>query len=95
MHGVHDVSDAACCALAGHAPALPLVHAAWAASTVTTLNRLLPCDAEAAGNVAVEFSIPTGGRRGDSQNNAARGIVAPRQVGPPREGPRQPQNHAH
>ena len=76
-------------------PPLPLVYAAWAASTVTTLNRLLPCDAEAAGNVAVELSIPTGGRRGDSQSNAARGIVAPRQVGPPREGPRQPQNHAH
>ena len=72
--------------LAGHssqgfAPSpIPLVHAAWAASTATTLNRLLPCDIEAAGNSTVELSIPTSGGRGDSQSNAAQGIVAPRQV---------------
>ena len=72
--------------LAGHSsrglvpPPFPSALAAWAASTVTTLNRLLPGDDEAAGNVAVELGIPTGGRRGDSQRNAARGIVVPRQV---------------
>ena len=72
--------------LAGHSsqgfvpPPIPLVYAAWAASTVTTLNRLLPRDSEASGNVAVELSIPAGGGRGDSQTNAAQGIVAPRQA---------------
>ena len=72
--------------LAGHSSRgfvpspVPLVYAAWAASTVTTLNRLLPRDAEASGNAAVELSIPAVGNRGDSQTNAAQGILAPRQV---------------
>ena len=72
--------------LAGHSsrgfvpPPIPLAHAARAASTAATLNRLLPCDSEADGNVAVELIIPAGGNRGDSQSNAAQGIVAPRQV---------------
>ena len=71
--------------LAGHSSEgwvpspFPLAQAAWAASTATTLQRLLPEVGEGGGHhIAVEMAFPPRGQRGEAQRNAAEGIVAPR-----------------
>jgi hypothetical protein len=70
--------------LAGHSspgwvpPPFPLSHAAWAASTVSTLSQLLPEVAEDTNSLRVEIATSPGGGRGQSQGNAAAGIVASR-----------------
>ncbi len=70
--------------LAGHSSAgwvpspFPLAQAAWAASTATTLQRLLPAAGAGESHLTVEMAFPPGGQRGQAQRNAAEGIVAPR-----------------
>ena len=72
--------------LAGHSspgwvpPPFPLAHAAWAASSVVTLSRLLPPGAGGADGLRVEIAQAAGGSRGQSQSNAAAGIVGRRGV---------------
>ena len=57
---------------------LPLLHACWAAPTVTTLGQLLP---QNSGEIRVEpFMEPSSGDRGESQSNSAEGLIGPRQV---------------
>ncbi len=70
--------------LAGHSsegwvpPPFPLAQAGWAASTATTLSRLLPSGAAGDSLLTVELALPRAGQRGDAQRNAAEGVVAPR-----------------
>lgn len=74
--------------LAGHSSEgwvpspFPLAQAAWAASTATTLQRLLPEVGEGTHHIAVEMAFPQNAPRGrgESQRNAAEGIVATRQA---------------
>ena len=62
-------------------PPFPLGHAGWAASTVSTLSRLLPQGTEDADGLSVELYMAAGGGgRGQSQANAAEGVVGRRQV---------------
>ena len=58
-------------------PPFPLAHSAWAASTAATLSRLLPQGNE---GVTVELGMPARGNRGESQANAADGVIARRQA---------------
>lgn len=59
----------------------PLAHGGWAASTVSTLGRLLLRDTEDVGALSVELIMaPGGGGRGQAQANAAEGVVEHRQV---------------
>ena len=60
-------------------PPFPLAHGGWAASTASTLSRLLP-QVDDPNGLSVELYMAAGGNRGDSQSNAAEGIVAHRQV---------------
>jgi hypothetical protein len=70
--------------LAGHSsqgwvpPPFPLVQGAWAASTVVTLGRLLPQGTEGTHGLRVEIAQAAGGNRGQSQSNAAAGVVGRR-----------------
>ena len=72
--------------LAGHSsqgwvpPPFPLAQAAWAASTVTTLSRLLPGGAGDADGLRVEIAMAGPGGRGQSQGNAAAGVVGHRRA---------------
>lgn len=72
--------------LAGHSsqgwvsPPFPLSQAGWAASTATTLSRLLPGAAGGDSRIRVEMALPPSGQRGQAQRNAAEGVVAPRRV---------------
>ena len=62
-------------------PPFPLAHGAWAASTVSTLSRLLPQGTtEEPDGLSVELVMPPAGNRGQSQGNAAEGVVTRRQV---------------
>ena len=61
-------------------PPFPLAHAAWAASTASTLSRLLPQETDGADGLSVELVMAAGGNRGQSQSNAADGVVGRRQV---------------
>ncbi|PKB72394.1 MAG: hypothetical protein BZY87_00135 [SAR202 cluster bacterium Io17-Chloro-G6] len=62
-------------------PPFPLAHGAWAASTVSTLSQLLPQCTEDAGDLGVElFMAAAGGGVGQSQANAAEGVVGRRQI---------------
>ena len=61
-------------------PPFPLAHGAWAASTVSTLSRLLPQGTEDADGLSVELVMAAGGNRGQSQANAAEGVVGRRRV---------------
>ncbi|MFQ6025965.1 MAG: OsmC family protein [Dehalococcoidia bacterium] len=61
-------------------PPFPLAQAAWAASTATTLSRLLPQGAADANDIAVELGMAARGDRGSAQGNAAAGVVARRQA---------------
>ena len=56
-------------------PPFPLAHGAWAASTVSTLSRLLYQGTENADGLSVELVMTPGGSRGQSQANAAEGVV--------------------
>ena len=60
-------------------PPFPLAHGGWAASTASTLSRLLPQEGDA-NSLSVELYMTAGGNRGASQSNAAEGIVAHRKV---------------
>lgn len=69
--------------LAGHSsngwvpPPFPTAQAAWAASTATTLSRLLPLpDAGAAADWRVELGLNAPGGRDQAQGNAAAGTVS-------------------
>ncbi len=72
--------------LAGHSssgwvpPPFPLAQAAWAASTAATLNRLLPQESQAGAGLEVELAMAARGGRGQSQGNAAAGMVNRRRV---------------
>jgi hypothetical protein len=72
--------------VAGHSsegwvpPPFPLAQGAWAASTVATLSRLLPQGTEGAGNLRVEIAQVASGNRGQSQGNAAAGVVGRRKA---------------
>lgn len=72
--------------LAGHSsegwvpPPFPLAQGAWAASTASTLSRLLPLGTEGADGLSVELVMAAGGNRGQSQGNAAEGVVGHRRV---------------
>ena len=62
-------------------PPFPLGHAGWAAATVSTLSRLLNLGTEDADGLSVELYMAAGGGgRGQSQSNAAEGVVARRGV---------------
>ena len=62
-------------------PPFPLGHAGWAASTVSTLSRLLPQGEKSAEDLSVELYMGVGGGgRGQSQSNAAEGVVGRRRV---------------
>lgn len=62
-------------------PPFPLAHGGWAASTVSTLSRLLPLGADEADGLSVELRMAAGGGgTGQSQANAAEGVVVHRQV---------------
>ena len=69
--------------LAGHSsegwvpPPFPTAQAAWAASTATTLSRLLPFeDAGDAESLRVELGMSAPGGRDQAQGNAAAGTVS-------------------
>ncbi len=69
--------------LAGHSsngwvpPPFPTAQAAWAASTATTLSRLLTLpDAGAAADLRVELGLSAPGGRDQAQGNAAAGTVS-------------------
>ncbi|MDA1127817.1 MAG: hypothetical protein O2913_03835 [Chloroflexi bacterium] len=65
----------------GMAPGpFPLAHGAWAASTVSTLSRLLPQVTEGSDGLLVELFIAAAGGVGQSQANAAEGVVGYRKV---------------
>ena len=71
--------------LAGHSsdgwvpPPFPTAQAGWAASTATTLSRLLPLSGEAdVTDLAVEVGMGVAGGRDFSQGNAAAGRLAHR-----------------
>ena len=72
--------------LAGHSsagwvpPPFPLAQAAWAASTATTLSRLLPPETQGGAGLEVELAMAAQGVRGQSQGNAAKGVVSRRRV---------------
>ena len=73
--------------LAGHSSEgwvpgpFPLAHSGWAASTVATLSQLLPTLSNGSGDLTVElFITPSSGGRGESQYNAAEGVVGQRPV---------------
>ena len=72
--------------LAGHSsagwvpPPFPLSQGAWAASTATTLSRLLPQDTQDCAGLEVELAVAARGGRGQSQGNAAAGLVNRRRV---------------
>ena len=72
--------------LAGHSsqgwvpPPFPMAQAAWAASTVTTLSWLLPEAAEGTDGLRVELAMAGPGGRGQSQGNAAAGVVGHRRA---------------
>lgn len=72
--------------LSGHSsegwvpPPFPLAQGAWAASTVVTLSRLLFQGKEGADDLRVEITLGTGGARGQSQRNAAEGMVGHRRA---------------
>ena len=72
--------------LAGHSPRglvpppFPTVQAGWAASTVATLERLLPAALIAGEDMSVRVELAGGGNRGESQDNADRGEVRKRRV---------------
>ena len=61
-------------------PPFPLAHGAWAASTASTLSRLLYHGTEDADGLSVELVMAAGGNRGQSQSNAADGVVGHRQI---------------
>ncbi|NQW24676.1 MAG: hypothetical protein HQ475_14700 [SAR202 cluster bacterium] len=61
-------------------PPFPMAHGAWAASTASTLSRLLPLGAEDASDIKVELAISAGGGVGQSQSNAADGVVGHRRI---------------
>ncbi len=56
-------------------PPFPLAHGAWAASSASTLSRLLYQGTEDADGLSVELVMAAGGNRGQSQANAAEGVV--------------------
>jgi len=72
--------------LAGHSsegwvpPPFPLAQGAWAASTAFTLSRLLPQGTEGSDGLSVELAMAARGDRGQSQGNAAEGVVGHRRV---------------
>jgi len=72
--------------LAGHSsagwvpPPFPLAQAAWAASTATTLSRLLPLETQGGPGLEVDLAMVAPGGRGQSQGNAAKGVVSRRRV---------------
>lgn len=72
--------------LAGHSsegwvpPPFPLAQAAWAASTATTLSRLLPKGSGDTDSLRVEIAMAGPGGRGQSQGNAAAGVVGHRRA---------------
>ncbi len=72
--------------LAGHSsagwvpPPFPLAQGAWAASTATTLSRLLPQKSRGGAGLEVELAMVAQGGRGQSQGNAAKGVVTRRRV---------------
>jgi hypothetical protein len=72
--------------LSGHSsegwvpPPFPLAQGAWAASTAVTLSRLLPQGEEGADDLRVEITLGVGGARGQSQRNAAEGMVGHRRA---------------
>ncbi len=72
--------------LAGHSsagwvpPPFPLAQGAWAASTATTLSWLLPQETQGGAGLKVELAMAAQGARGQSQGNAAKGVVNPRRV---------------
>jgi hypothetical protein len=67
--------------LSGHSsegwvpPPFPLAQGAWAASTAATLSQLLPQAIEGANGPSVELTMAASGARGQSQRNAAEGVV--------------------
>ena len=61
-------------------PPFPLAHAAWAASTASTLSRLLFQGTGVADGLIVELVMAPGGNRGQSQADAAEGVVGRRRV---------------
>jgi hypothetical protein len=72
--------------LSGHSsegsvpPPFPLAQGAWAASTVVTLSRLLFQGQEGADDLRVKIALGAGGARGQSQRNAAEGVVGRRRA---------------
>jgi hypothetical protein len=72
--------------LSGHSsegwvpPPFPLAQGAWAASTVVTLSQLLSQGKEGADELRAELTLGAGGARGQSQRNAAEGVVGRRRA---------------
>jgi hypothetical protein len=72
--------------LSGHSsagwvpPPFPLAQGAWAASTLVTLSRLLSQGKEGADDLQVEIILGVGGARGQSQSNAAEGMIGRRRA---------------
>ena len=61
-------------------PPFPLAHGAWAASTASTLSRLLLQGTEDADGLSVELVMAAGGNRGQSKADAVEGVVGRRRV---------------
>ena len=72
--------------LAGHSsagwvpPPFPLAQGAWAASTASTLSLLLPQETQDGVGLEVELAMAARGGRGQSQGNAAAGVVNRRRI---------------
>jgi hypothetical protein len=72
--------------LAGHSsegwvpPPFPLAQGAWAASTASTLSQLLPQWTDGIDGLSVELVMAARGDRGQSQRNAAEGVVGRRRA---------------
>jgi uncharacterized OsmC-like protein len=61
-------------------PPFPLAQSGWAASTASTLRQLLPQETPGLDDLSVELATGTRGDRGQSQANAAEGVVSQRTV---------------
>jgi hypothetical protein len=72
--------------VAGHSsagwvpPPFPFAQGAWAASTASTLHRLLPPSPEGTPGPVVELAMASRGGRDQAQGNAAAGVVSRRRV---------------
>lgn len=61
-------------------PPFPLAQSAWAASTAATLRQLLPQETPGIDGLSVELATTGRGDRGQSQANAAEGVVRHRTI---------------